>query len=374
MKELLKKLIPVKLRRGILSGLNRFWVKLCRALPLQRYVLFYTIRSDGSLTDNALMLYNALACKKKIYAHRLPHTLIQKAKAYYLISRAKVIVTDDYCRYLKLVKLRGNQSAVQIWHGCGAFKKFALDADDTGLSKNYERAIHSQYTAVAVTGENCRSVFAGAFGVDESVCLATGIPETDLLINNSADLREEFYEKYPAYKGKTIYLYCPTFREKDGVLSDFDPGIDWDALSRGLKEDEAFIIRRHPHMNRPFFDGGYDNITDMTDERTILIMSAASVVITDYSSVIHSAVLLNVPPVFYCPDYKEYSRGFYLRFPDDLPGEMITEGSELLNAVRRAKENPPTGGMRKFREEQVGACDGHATERLAALIESYLGK
>ena len=37
-------------------------------------------------------------------------------------------MTDDYVRYVRYTKLRKGQKLFQIWHACGAFKKFGLDA------------------------------------------------------------------------------------------------------------------------------------------------------------------------------------------------------------------------------------------------------
>ena len=79
-----------------------------------------------------------------------------------------------------------------------------------------------------------------------------------------------------------------------------------------------------------------------------------------------------MPSVFYCPDYKDYERGFYLEFPDDLPGELVTESGKLLEAVRNTKENPPADKIRKFIGEQMEACDGKSAERVGALIEKCL--
>ena len=53
MKSLLKKIISPRARRGVLVFLNRVWCFICRCLPLQNRVLFYTIRGDGTLADNA---------------------------------------------------------------------------------------------------------------------------------------------------------------------------------------------------------------------------------------------------------------------------------------------------------------------------------
>lgn len=371
MKSFLKKLLSVKTRRKILEFLNKAWCAFCRCLPIKNRVLFYTIRANGRLLDNAKAVYDVLDADKVIFAHMLPHSNKIKPLVYYYLLTSKVIVTDDYVRYLRYTKLRGGQKVFQIWHACGAFKKFGLDAPSK-LTEAEERATHAQYSAVAVTSEGCRRHYAGAFGIDESLCLPIGLPRTDKLFTDSAEMRKRVFEKHPEFLGKKLYLYCPTFREKYGSRIQYDPQIDWNRLSAELNGDEVFIIRRHPMMDYRLADKNYANITDLSDESTLDLTAACDVLITDYSSVIYDACLLDVPTVFYCPDHKEYERGFYLEFPDDLPGEMISKGDMLLEAVRRAKENPPVDRIQKFRSGQMEACDGHAAERAAALIKSWL--
>lgn len=371
MRTLIKKLFTPKIRRKILDFLNNFWCFLCKLMPLQNRVLFYTIRSDGSLLDNAQAVYDALDAKKVVYARMYPHSMKIKPKIYYYLLTSRVIVTDDYVRYLRFTKLRKNQKYIQIWHACGAFKKFGLDAK-TKISRREELATHSQYDAVAVTSESCRKFYAGAFGISEDVCLPLGLPRTDMLFRDADKLRDSVYEKHPEFRGKKIYLYAPTFREEDGNRIEYNPRIDWDTLSAELTEDEIFVIRRHPVMKYDLINKEYNNIKDLSQESTLALTAVSDVLITDYSSVIYDACLLDVPTVFYCPDYKEYDRGFYLSFPDDLPGEMITEGKELAAAIRRAKENPPVDRIEKFRNGQLSACDGHSAERVAALIKSWL--
>ena len=195
---------------------------------------------------------------------------------------------------------------------------------------------------------------------------------TDYLINCADDLKIEANSKYPVLKDKTVYLYCPTFREKDGAVCKFETGIDWDKLSRELTENEVFIIRRHPIENKSFLDKQYNNIFDLTEASTIMLTAAADVVITDYSSVVHDAVLANKPTVFYCPDIDEYARGFYISYPEDLPGPAVKDSEKILSVCREVKEKPPVDRIEKFRKEQLEACEGHSTERVVNLIETWL--
>ncbi len=370
MKNLLKKLLNDKNRRKILEFINKLWCVFCRCLPIRNRVLFFTIRANGKLLDNAKAVYDALDAKKVVFAHMLPHSNKIKPLAYYYILTSRVIVTDDYLRYVRFMKLRKGQKLFQIWHACGAFKKFGLDAK-TKLTVNEEKRTHSQYTAVAVTSEGCRKHYAGAFGIDESVCLPIGLPRTDRLFTEKDEMRERVFEKHPEFRNKTVYLYAPTFRENKKGQVKYNPHIDWAKLSGELKEDEILIIRRHPIMKYKFCED-YPNIIDLSEESTLDLTTVSDVLITDYSSVIYDACLLDVPTVFYCPDYKEYERGFYLDFPDGLPGEMVSHSEKLLEAIRNTKENPPADRIEKFRSEQMEACDGHSTERAVNLIKSWL--
>ncbi len=370
-KKILKKLITPAMRKRLFVLAQSTLLFVFGHMPIKNRVLFYTIRADGKLLDNAKAVYDALDAEKVIFAHMLPHSMKLKPKVFYYLLTSRVIVTDDYCRYMRTVKLRKGQKLFQIWHACGAFKHFGLDAPSK-LSRREELATHSQYSAVAVTAENCRKPYAGAFGISEEKCLPIGLPRTDIILANSEKMKSDIFEKYPDFKDKTIYLFCPTFREKNGSKIKYKTGIDWSALSENMNDNEVFVIRRHPIMDYQLTDKEYPNIIDLSDESTLALTAACSVLITDYSSVIYDACLLDVPMVFYCPDIKDYERGFYLKFPDDLPGETVMQGSELLSALRKAKENPPVEQIQKFRNGQMGACDGHSTERVVELIKSWL--
>lgn len=371
MKQLLKKIISLRTRQKIMSMIFGVWCAVCKCMPLKNRVLFYTIRSDGKLADNSLAVYNTLDCSKAVFAHMLPHSLRLEFFARYILLTSKVIVTDDYVRYMRWMKLRKNQQLIQIWHACGAFKKFGLDAPSR-LSPAEEKATHSQYTAVAVTSERCKKYYASAFGIDEKICLPLGLPRTDNIINCADSLRESVYSRHPELVGKKLYLYCPTFREDGGQPLEFDTQIDWAKLSESLEKDEVFIIRRHPVMKYSLTDKKYGNIIDLSDESTLELTAASSVIITDYSSVIYDACLLDVPCLFYCPDVSNYERGFYLNFPDDLPGEMITDPSKLISSVRKAATSPDKEKTGKFKADQLSACDGKSAERIAKLISEYL--
>ncbi len=369
--------------RRILSLSKKWMLERCNLLlralfsrmPVRNRVFFYTIRADGRLLENSRCVYDALeGVERVVVAKMLPHPVWIKPKIYYYLLTSRVIVTDDYLRYLRHTTLREEQKVVQIWHACGAFKRFGLDAPSL-LSPQEERRTHSQYAAVCVSAEQVRPFYAQAFGIPQERVQALGTPRTDRLLDEPARRaqREALFRRRPELQGKRLYLYAPTFRERDGRPCFYDPQLDWEALDNALEEDEVLIIRRHPIMKEPFWSGKtFRHILDCTDEPTPALLTAASLLVTDYSSVIFDAILCGVPLVFYCPDFSSYERDFYLAYPQDLPGPVVYRGEELLPAMRAVCQTPPLEALESFRSMQLGACDGHASERVAGLVRSYL--
>lgn len=356
-------------RNYLLKFITVFFTKQ----KLQDRVFFYSIRADGMLKENINCIYEALDCKKVVFAKMLPHSLkhIIQVRRYMLTS--KVIVTDDYMKYFREVKLRPEQKVVQLWHAGGAFKRFGLDAPSR-LTRLEEYRTHSQYSDVCVTSENVRQFYSHAFGVDMDVIKAVGSPRTDAILDAQKvkDSREVIMQKHPLLRNKKVYVYLPTFRENEGALTDFDPMIDWARLNNDLADDEVFVIGRHPVMKKEFFKEFYSRIKDYTVDPTPELLAIADVIITDYSSVIFDASLMDKAMVFYCPDYGSYERDFYLNYDKDLPGEIVTDPSKLLEALRSAETEEAKEKVRAFREKQMGACDGKSTERIAKLIKNYL--
>ncbi len=341
-------------------------------LIVRRRVFFFSPRSNNILLENSRAVYDALNCKKVVFAKQGKHSKLEQWKIKYYLFTSKVIVTDDYCDYMGRVDLKPEQKLIQIWHACGAFKKFGLDYLLNDRQK--EKGIHGQYDIVCVSSENIRADYAGAFGIDIDKVQALGVPRTDTFFDTQLiqNLKDQFYKDHPEYMRKKILLYCPTFREKKGIKVANDPQIDWEVFSNTLPEDTVLLIKNHPRVKTDLLDGEqYANIMN-TDENTNTLMMVADIMITDYSSVIFECCLLNMPVIFYCPDYEEYERDFYLEFPQDTYGDFTINQDELQEAVLRNLKMPNLEKLAEFREKTMGACDGHSTERIANLIKKLV--
>ena len=93
------------------------------------------------------------------------------------------------------------------------------------------------------------------------------------------------------------------------------------------------------------------------------LMLVSDVLVTDYSSAMYEFALLERPIAFFAPDHAAYEgeRGFYLDWPDDLPGPVF-ETTDGLAAWLRAGAFD-LDRVRAFRAAAFDVADGRATAR-----------
>ncbi|MBQ1243338.1 MAG: CDP-glycerol glycerophosphotransferase family protein [Clostridia bacterium] len=374
----LSKRVNKSLRRAekkIINWLGVLLATIYSKKKLQNRAFFYTTRADKIPLENLSQVYYSYKGEKVLFAKRYPHTLKDNAEIRKYIMTSKVIVTDDYINLLKKVRLRENQKVIQLWYAGGAIRRFGLDSPDKD-SRIDEYKAHSQYTDVCVSSEYVRQFYSHAFGVEMDVVKALGNPRTDLIVDEEKlrESRENICSKHPLLKEKKhIYVYLPTNREYDDETAVFDPKLDWNELNDVLDDDEIFILCRHPNMKHEYIKGMlYPRVKDYTTDSAMELLSVADVVITDYSAIMFDSTIMDIPMVFYCPDYDTYDCDFYLNYERDVPGEIIKNPDELLEAARRAKDNGYKESIKAFKEMEMGACDGNSTERVCKLIESYI--
>ena len=183
-------------------------ISFLRRRPVKDQVLFFSIRKNGELEGNAKALYPYVEGKKVVCAKMLPHGGLRKIRMYYKMIRSRVIVTDDYNRYLRHFQLRRSQRVVQLWHACGAFKKFGQRG--TNLSVFTDNATHAQYNLVSVSSDWIRPIYADAFDIDVHKVRALGCPRTDAFFDKEyiESTRQKVYAGHPELKGKQVIVYA----------------------------------------------------------------------------------------------------------------------------------------------------------------------
>jgi CDP-glycerol glycerophosphotransferase (TagB/SpsB family) len=288
-------------------------------------------------------------------------TLLRFMKQY---ATAEYVFICDYFLPVSSCRKRKETTVVQLWHSCGLMKKIAYDTGED-IPKHYHGDMFGNYSYLTLSAKVCVPVHEKALHLPAERIHATGVSRTDYYFDPewNARCRSAFYEQYPQAKGKKIVLWAPTFRGNAAVA--YLEGLDEiRGMQKQLEEDWYFMIKAHPHVDA---HGLVSNCTIPTEE----LLPVADVMITDYSSVMFDYLLYKKPIVLFAPDLKQYEegRGFYLDYRQ-IPYPIAQTKQELEHALRHCEGwvTEHRSAIDAFREQYVGACDGHATQRILELV------
>lgn len=288
-------------------------------------------------------------------------------------ATAKAIFLTDYFFPAYACKPREGQSVVQLWHGCGAFKKWGYSTAEKkwGASKKEldRYPIHNTYTHVCVSSPKVSFAYAEAFGCSKKVVMPLGAPRTDIYFDSDfiKESRNLINEKYPQIDGRKIILYAPTFRGDSVGKSYIKNMLNIEEMSKNLGEDYVLLIKQHPLTADKFSIDGSTFAFDISKDVAIeTALCAADIVITDYSSLIFEYALLERPMIFFAYDLAEYedARSFYFGYEGFVPGEIVTDTEEIISEIKRLETDFDKEKIRRFRQDYMCACDGKSTERI----------
>ena len=233
-------------------------------------------------------------------------------------ATSAVIILEDFYPQLHSIQKRSETKIVQLWHACGAFKTFGLTRMGKQGGAPQTSMNHRNYDLVPVSSDTVRDIYAEAFGISGSKVQALGVPRTDLLFDWDYEekKRGELYGKYPILKENRVILFAPTFRG-DGNKDAYYPleAFDVNHFMERQPEDTVLILKNHPFVKQKFtVDAQWqDRVLDLSGEEHINdIMLISNLLITDYSSSVFEAAILELPMLFYAFDEKEYMDTFTL--------------------------------------------------------------
>lgn len=360
-----------------------YW--LTKRLPIQsKKVVFATYRSDR-LVDNFRAVYDELERRDLGYEYvfllkRFPQSLVGQIqyvfhmmRATYELATARYFIIDDYYYPVYVSSLRKGTEVIQLWHACGAFKKFGYSVLDKSYSPDDDYLkmvqIHRNYSKVYVSGEACIAPYADAFGMTQERIYPLGVPRTDQLLNTARQtrVREKLYDRYPEWRKKRIILLAPTFRGNGQTTAHYDQELDFEKFRRELGPDTVLLLRMHPFvLNPPIVPDAYsDQIINMTDYPDINdLMQIADILITDYSSVIFEFALLQKPMIFLVNDLQSYKaeRDFYFPYESFVPGPIVSTFEDVIAWIKRGQFD--TQKIETFANQFFTYQDGEATKRI----------
>lgn len=343
-------------------------------------IVFVSNRRD-SISGNYEYIYDKLIGDKSLDICKV---LDQKEgyltcfKYGYYLATARVILVDDYIELIHKLPRREDNFLIQVWHACGAFKTFGFSRLGRPGGQKQSSKSHRNYDFCTVSSSEICKYYAEGFGLSLDKVIPTGVPRTDMFFSEDYKLkaRSAFYEKYPELKNKKIILFAPTFRG-NGKKSGFYPEnrFDFVKLYEHFKGEYVIIIKHHPFVNNrcpipPEYRG---MIIDMSEEEELNeLLFVTDLLITDYSSVVFEASLLNIPMLLYSFDLQNYiaSRGFYYEYDSFVPGKIVYNMDSLIESIE--KKDFEAEKIDAFKHKFFDELDGRAGQRVADLILKLL--
>ena len=276
---------------------------------------------------------------------------------YDVLCHAKFIfMTDAYgfCRYT-----RGDQTRVQLWHGCG----FKTRVNFVRCEKRYEY--------MPVISPVYAKIHKDIYGLRDDQVHITGYPKEDWLFHSM----ENWKEKLGIGDAKHYIFWLPTFRTPHSQLSGLkmeehagETGLSFVLGKSELQkledllaeEDTILLIKLHPFQDRSVVRvDGMEHIhiienSDLIKEDIEInrLMAYADAMISDYSSAAIDYLMLDRPLGFTIDDIDEYEKGRGFVFDpirDWLPGAEIDSFDALCTFISEISRGEDSSGEKRKR-------------------------
>ena len=295
------------------------------------------------------------------------------------LATAKYVFVDDASLILSSIPLRKETVAIYLWHACGAFKKFGRSTAELKFGSSAatldKYPNYGNLTHVTVSSPEVIWAYEEAMHLPKGIVKATGVSRTDQFYDKEfvESRKQKLYEIMPEAKDKKVILYAPTFRGHVATASSPDR-IDFERFCRELGNEYVIVCKHHPFVkNPPIIPEELQHFArDLTKYLSIEdLLCCADICISDYSSLVFEYSLFEKPMIFYAYDYDNYCdwRGFYYDYSEFTPGPVVQTEDELLNSIKNIDTQFDKQKVIDFKEKFMGSCDGHATERIIALMK-----
>ncbi|MBD8004291.1 CDP-glycerol glycerophosphotransferase family protein [Bacillus sp. Sa1BUA2] len=340
--------------------------------------VLFTLKELKKQTDEKIVVLKTDSCRVNFDGIELNFELRHFwgwIRSIYHLATSNMIFIDNYFGFLASVKFKPNVKCIQLWHAAGAIKQFGLkDPSNAGRSpKAIERfkRVYSKFDYVVVGGERMADIYRESFGIREENILRTGIPRTDFFFEEQALQKTvaALKKTYPIIQEKKVILYAPTYREGDFNITSLPLNIDY--MYRELKDEYILLLRLHPAVHYDFANQYPDFVYDVSDYPDINhLLVVTDLLISDYSSIPFEFSLLQRPMIFFAYDLEEYgkSRGFWEPYEQLVPGPVVYNSKELVEAIQTNKYNYDQ--IVKFANEWNEFSTGTSSIRLIQAIYS----
>ena len=296
------------------------------------------------------------------------------------ISDAHYVFLNDACNVTSCIPLRKGTKIYQLWHACGAFKKFGMSTAELIFGDNRKSLEkypnYGNLSYVTVSSPEVIWAYEEAMNLKDTKTqvVATGVSRTDVFYDQHfiEQSKAAVYSVCPAAENKKIILYAPTFRGRVAKAESPDC-LDIPAMKRALGDEYVLLIKHHPFVKQPPVvpEDCADFAMDVTKSLEIdQLLCASDVCVSDYSSLIFEYSLFERPMIFFAYDLDDYFdwRGFYYNYDELTPGPVVQETEEIIDYIRHLDARFDLAQVHAFKEKFMSSCDGHATDRIMALV------
>ena len=294
------------------------------------------------------------------------------------VATAGYVFMNDASNVFACLPLRKGTVVTQLWHGCGAFKKFGMSTADLIFGDNRKTLkkypYHNNYTYVTVSSPEVEWAYTEAMNLKEGVAKGIGISRSDYFYDkkNIENAHKKMDKLFPQRNGRKIILYAPTFRGRVAKAKMPDE-LDIAKFYEALKDEYILVFKHHPFIkNRVLIEDKYkDFAVDCTDSMSIDdLICVSDICISDYSSLVFEYSLFERPMIFFAYDLDNYYdwRGFYYDYKDFVPGPIYSTNEEMIDYIKDIDKNFDKKKVKDFREKFMCSCDGHATEKIMKLV------
>ena len=261
-----------------------------------------------------------------------------------------------------------------LWHGLGWMKKTVVKPDKFTVGD------------IVCSSEYCAPRYKEHFFASNALPL--GSVQTDKLFDDTfrKECNKVIRETHGISEDAKIIFFAPTFRiGKKHHYYDF--GMDINALADELAKNNVYLITKKHHVFESLMrDKGIDASGVYTSDNKHFIVDehfdfnqlicACDAFATDYSSGMYYAFAIDVPVFLYAIDVDEYvhgPNGLEIEYPKSVPVPFVGEPSiqKFMQAYKDSLSSVNTAEYKAYKNDNVGACDGHVGEKLVEYIRNH---
>ena len=307
---------------------------------------------------------------------KIRKVLNQSVDFMYELATAKIIINNEL-DVLPFIKKFG-QYYIMTWHGNFALK--CVNVEMPNVTPQFVEYLKSRVALIdLMLGDSKQSVdwIRNAFLYRGNI-LNCGLPRTDILFNNSAEIVSQLKKQFKIPAGIKILLYAPTFRQdpKNFQLTNsfdeytFDINKLLSVLNKKFGGQWVILGRFHPafaatNFGKNLFKSSQNifDVTNYPDVQELVLISDA--LLTDYSSIAYDFMVIKKPVFFLAKDLQTYKENRGLKpIYFNMPYRINETEKDLFDCIKNYNESAANSKVDKLLKELKPVVDGNASEEI----------